>query len=382
MRDYKIVYCTPSLYLSGGVERVLTTKANYFAEVLNYDIYIILTDGKDKKPYYPLSNKVHIIQLNINFETLWSLPFYKKIPVYLKKQHQYKNALTKVLFEIKPDITISLLRREINFITKINDGSKKIGELHVNRNNYRNFEENDNNTIKELFAKFWMKDLIRHLKRLDKFVVLTEEDKKNWKELNNVICIPNPIAPASVKKSSLENKNVIAVGRYVYQKGFDLLLYAWQKVYKKHPDWCLNIYGEGERDEYTKIAKELNICNSCNLNGATSNIKNKYAESSIFVLSSRFEGLPMVIIEAMTYGLPCVSFTCPCGPKDVINHGVNGFLVENGNVEQLAEKICELIENEELRKKMGEQCYIDANKYKIENLAGKWIKLFDEIFTN
>ena len=379
MRDYKIVYCTPSLYLSGGVERVLTTKANYFAEVLNYDIYIILTDGKDKQPYYPLSNKVHIIQLNINFETLWSLPFYKKIPVYLKKQHQYKNALTKVLFEIKPDITISLLRREINFITKINDGSKKIGELHVNRNNYRNFEENDNNTIKELFAKFWMKDLIRHLKRLDNFVVLTEEDKKTWKELNNVICIPNPIALASVKKSLLENKNVIAVGRYVYQKGFDMLLQAWSIVRKKHPDWYLNIYGEGERDEYTKIAKELNISKSCHLNGATSSIKDKYEESSIFVLSSRFEGLPMVIIEAMTYGLPCVSFTCPCGPKDVINHGVNGFLVENGNVEQLAEKICELIENEELRKKMGEQCYIDANKYKIEKLSDKWIKLFESV---
>lgn len=379
MKSYKIVYCTPSLYLPGGVERVLTTKANYFAEVLGYDIYIILTDGKGKQPYYPLSKEVNIVQLDINFEILWSLSFLKKIPAYLRKQRLYKKRLTKVLFEIKPDITISLLRREINFITNIKDGSKKIGELHVNRNNYRNFEKNDNSIIKGLFAKLWMKDLVRHLKRLDKFVVLTEEDKKNWKELNNVICIPNPITSVSVKRSSLENKKVIAVGRYVYQKGFDLLLQAWEKVNNKHSDWYLNIYGGGERDEYIQIAKNLNISKSCHINGPIANINDKYAESSIFVLSSRFEGFGMVIIEAMTCGVPSVSFGCPCGPRDIINDGVNGFLVENGNVKQLAEKICILIENEKLRRKMGEQCCIDSNEYNIENLAEKWAKLFESI---
>ena len=140
-RPLKIVYLTPSLYIAGGVERVLTTKANYFADVLGYEIYIILTDGKGKALYYPLSPKVKVINLDINFEELWHLSFLKKIPVYLKKQRVFKKKLTETLKKIKPDITVSLLRREINFITSIKDGSKKIGEIHINKEHYRNFEK-------------------------------------------------------------------------------------------------------------------------------------------------------------------------------------------------------------------------------------------------
>ena len=135
-----IVYCTSSLYIPGGIERVLTTKANYLADVAGYTVYIILTDGQDKSPYYPLSSQIRLIQLGIEFEELWDLPLYKKIIVYLQKQRIYKCKLRNVLFSIKPDITVSLMRREINFITSIKDGSKKVGELHINKKNYRNFK--------------------------------------------------------------------------------------------------------------------------------------------------------------------------------------------------------------------------------------------------
>ncbi len=118
--------------MAGGVERVLTLKANYFAEHFGYDITIILTEGKDKPLFYPLSDKVKIINLNIGFEELWGCSFIKKVLIYLKKQYRYRKALTQELMRLRPDITISLLRREINFITSIKDGSKKIGELHVN----------------------------------------------------------------------------------------------------------------------------------------------------------------------------------------------------------------------------------------------------------
>ena len=193
----KIVYLTPALYMAGGVERVLTLKANYFAEHFGYDISIILTEGKDKPLFYPLSEKVRIINLNIGFEELWTCSFLKKIMVYLKKQRQYRKMVEQELMRLRPDITISLLRREINFLTSIKDGSKKIGELHVNRANYRNFEAGDSNCIKSLFARFWMRSLIGKLKRLDHFVVLTKEDLQAWPELSNICVIPlrkNPLS--------------------------------------------------------------------------------------------------------------------------------------------------------------------------------------------
>ena len=155
-KRYKIVYCTPALYMAGGVERVLTLKANYFAEHFGYDVTIILTEGNEKPLFYPLSNKVKVVNLNIGFEELWTCSFIKKIFVYLKKQRLYKKLLKQELMRIRPDITISLLRREINFLTSIKDGSKKIGELHVNRSNYRNFEQGDTNLLKNLFSKLWI----------------------------------------------------------------------------------------------------------------------------------------------------------------------------------------------------------------------------------
>ena len=138
-KPLKIVYLTPALYMAGGVERVLTLKANYFAEHFGYDITIILTERKDKPFFYPLSDKINVINLNIGFEELWTCSFVKKIFVYLKKQRRYKKLLSEQLMQLHPDITVSLLRREINFLNSIHDGSKKVGELHINRANYRNF---------------------------------------------------------------------------------------------------------------------------------------------------------------------------------------------------------------------------------------------------
>ena len=234
-KPLKIVYLTPALYMAGGVERVLTLKANYFAEHFGYDITIILTEGKDKPLFYPLSDKVKVVNLNIGFEELWTCSFVKKVFVYLKKQRLYKKLVEAELMHLRPDITISLLRREINFITGIKDGSKKIGELHVNRANYRNFESGDSNFFKTIFAKFWMRNLVSKLKKLDKFVVLTHEDKQSWPELSNLSVIPDPLSFVPTCVSSLTEKRVIAVGRYVYQKGFDLLLQAWSEIEKQYP---------------------------------------------------------------------------------------------------------------------------------------------------
>lgn len=377
-KSLKIVYCTPALYMAGGVERVLTLKANYFAEHFGYDITIILTEGKDKPLFYPLSDKIKVINLDINFEELWTCSFVKKAFVYLKKQRIFKKKLTNELMRIRPDITISLLRREINFINEIKDGSKKIGELHVNRANYRNFEAGDSNAIKNMFAKYWMRNLVSHLKRLDRFVVLTEEDKASWTELDNVEVIPDPLAFDIDKVSPLTNKRVIAVGRYVYQKGFDILLQAWAKIEKRHNDWELAIYGMGDRTPYEQIIEKMHIDrNRCHLNGPTDNIKQEYLNSSLFVFSSRFEGFGMVLIEAMACGLPVISFDCPCGPKDIVRHQEDGLLVPSGDVAELSDAIHQLLSDDALRHEMAKKAIVNVRRFELSEIAERWKNLYD-----
>jgi len=376
----KIVYCTPALYMAGGVERVLTLKANYMADVLGYNITIILTEGKDKPLFYPLSRKIKVINLDVDFEALWTCSFFKKIFVYLQKQRIFKKRLTEELIRLKADITVSLLRREINFINDIQDGSRKIGELHVNRANYRNFEAGDTNFIKRLFAKYWMHNLVSHLKRLDRFVVLTEEDKASWTELSNVEVIPDPLAFDIDQVSPLSNKRVIAVGRYVYQKGFDLLLHAWKLIEQQHPDWELAIYGMGERMPYEQLIDKLKIDrNRCHLNGSTSDIKAEYLNSSLFVFSSRFEGFGMVLIEAMACGLPVISYDCPCGPKDIVRHNEDGLLVPSGSIGSLAKAMGKMMCDVNLRQQMAKAAVKNVQRYKLDSVCQHWHSLFESI---
>ena len=191
--NYIIVICTPAIYSAGGVERVVSVKANYFAEQLGYDVTIIVTEGMGRDCFFPISDKVRIINYELNFEELWRLPFFRKVFSYFRKQCRFKKNLKADLMSIRPDFTISTLRREINFLTGINDGSLKIGELHVNRDNYRNFDANHSNPVKRLFAKLWMNSLLRHLKRLDKMVVLTDSALNGWPELDNVVKIPDAL---------------------------------------------------------------------------------------------------------------------------------------------------------------------------------------------
>lgn len=379
-KRYKIVYCTPALYFAGGMERVLTLKANYFAEHFGYDITIILTDGADKPLFYPLSEKVKVINLNIGFEKLWTCSFIKKIVTYLKKQYLYKKMLKNELMRIRPDITVSMLRREINFINEIKDGSKKIGEIHINRANFRNFDAKDDNFIKRLFAKIWMNDLTNKLKRLDRFVVLTEKDKEAWVEFDNVCVIPNPLSFVPQNISKLTEKRVIAVGRYCHEKGYDLLLKAWRIVQNSIDDWRLEVFGEGDRSQYEEMIRSLNMDrHRCILHGRSSNIQDEFEKSSLAVCSSKFEGFGLVITEAMSCGLPVVSFDCPWGPRAIINDGEDGLLVENGNVEKLADAIIWMIQHPEMRSKMATKAIENVQRFSIEKIAEKWKSLFDAL---
>lgn len=382
-QKYKICYCAPAIYSAGGVERVVSVKASYFAEVYHYDVTIIVTEGKDRDCFFPLSDKVKVINLNLGFEELWKASFIKKVFLYLKKQYRYRRMLKSELMRIRPDITISVLRREINFINSIPDGSHKIGELHVNRSNYRNFTSRDSNALKRFFARFWMNDLIKHLRKLDRMVVLTEDAKRDWPELSNVKLIPDPIPFEVNQVSTLSSKRVVSIGRYAYEKGNDLLLKAWSKVEKSCKDWTLDIYGMGNQTPYQELMQKYNIDETrCHLHGSLTNVKEAYLTSAIFTLSSRFEGFGLVIIEAMACGVPVVAFDCENGPRNIITNNQDGILVKPYDVDDYAESLLRLMRDDQLRTQMGNRAYESSKRYSIEDIALQWKDLFDEVMVD
>ena len=379
-KRYKIVYCTPSLYMAGGVERVLTLKANYFADIYGYDVTIITTDGNDKPNFFPLSQSVKVLNLDINFEEMWHRSFLKRLCLFIPKEKQFKKKLTEELYRIRPDITISLLRREINFLTDIHDGSKKIGEIHINRAHYRNFTPNRSNPFKAIFARYWKHGLVEKLKRLDRFVVLTEYDRQAWQEIPRVDVIPNPLPFYPDQVPSVRRQRIIAVGRYFDEKGYDMLLKAWAIVEKVSDDWELDVYGDGNKPYYEKIAASLNLDKKrCRLNDSISDVQKEYLDSSLFVCTSRFEGFGMGIVEAMACGLPVVAFDCLWGPRSIITDGEDGLLVENGHIEKMAETILSLITHPERISEMGMNARRNVQRFNIDAVAKKWKRLFDSL---
>lgn len=378
----KIVYYLPSLVASGGIERIITFKANYFAEHFeNYDITIITSEQMGGTPYFPLSLEVKHIDIDVPIDRPYSQNRLKKYLAYPYRYYLFRKRLSKALNILSADIFISTMRRELNFINDLKDGSIKIGEFHVTRSAYGSETIQSGNLIVKALKKHLSNLFFSNVSKLKKVVLLTNEEMSDWPGFTNATVIPNPIANIhNSNVSDCMSKKVIAVGRYVHQKGFDMLISAWQNVSEKHPDWILNIYGEGDlKENYQQQITQLGLSESCFLKEPVKNIFDKYAESSIFLLSSRYEGFGMVIIEAMSCGLPVVSFSCPCGPKDIISDGDNGLLVEPNNILQFSNKINYLIENEKFRANMGNHSLLSAEKYKIENIAKLWRNLFESI---
>lgn len=383
-RKYSIVYCTPALYSAGGTERVVTMKANYFAESLGYDVSIILTEGYGMPPFFPLSDKVHVINLNLGFEELWEKPFWVKVLLYLKKQHRYEKMLRAELIRISPDITVSTLRREINFINDINDGSVKIGELHLSRADFRGFSCGNPNILSRWFHAWWRRRSVTSLRKLGKFVTLTDKAMLEWPELSNTVMIPDPLTlDVKVLSTQQQSKRVIAIGRYAYEKGYDLLLRAWALVEKQYPDWSLEVFGMGNRQPYEQLLAELNLNpEKCRLHGALSDVKIEYQNGSLLVLPSRTEGFGLVLLEAMAFGIPVVAFDCGSGPSSIISDGENGFLVQLFDIRVFAERMMQLMEDDGLRRTMGNNGIQKARQYTIDKIGPQWKQLFDDLMQN
>ena len=215
--------------------------------------------------------------------------------------------------------------------------------------------------------------------RLDRFVILTDEDADNWSTLSNKTVIPNPLTKYPTIHSNPNSKIAISVGRYDPVKGFDMLIDAWAMVAKVHPDWKLKIVGPGDKTPYQEQVKRLGLEEFITCMGASDRIYDEMAEASFYVLSSRSEGFGLVIVEAMAIGLPCVAFSCSPGPRSIVSHLQNGILVEKDNVLKLADAICYMIENDKKREEYAAQTKIDAEHYHVEKIMQKWIELFGTV---
>lgn len=376
----KIAYCMHSISGSGGIERIVSYKMNYLAEVLGYEMILITYGQKGSKNFFDLSPKVKNIDLDIDYDKASSdnmlVHSIKKLPIVFR----HKRALTKLLYELKLDIIITTGREEKRFLPSIKDGSKKIFEYHFCKYSFIPTSPKGTNRLWVYYMKMKYKRIINSY---DKFIVLTNEDKEAWKEIKNIQAIPNFIIKKQEKLPDLSRKRAIAVGRIVPQKGYDRLVNAWAKVNSHHPDWVLHIYGATSDVAYTNYIKSLitthQLENNLFIHDAVKEIEQEYLDSSVFILSSRYEGFGLVLLEALTNGLSCVSFDCPCGPKDLITNEENGFLVPDGDEEALANRIIELMDDEQLRRKMGEKARLSAQKFHIDHVMKMWNELFLEL---
>lgn len=372
----KIVYCIHAVSNSGGMERILQQVANYLADVEGYEIVIVTTEQKKNKPFFHFSPKIRFVDLDVDYGDVdvnsKRNVFWK---VIWKSIHKpiHKSRLAKVLMKERADIVITLFNNDIGFLPFIKDGSKKIAWFHFTYT-YKSIAARNGiiRLVQWLRRWIWKRDF----SRFDYFVVLTEEDKRAWGDMPNINVIPNFIPFIPEKQASLLNKRVIAVGRADYQKGFDLLIQAWAIVSKKYPDWHLNIFGNGEKSELESFKRRYGVGSSLSLLPATKDIASEYVNSSLYVLSSRYEGLPMVLLEAMSYGLPIVSFECPCGPKDIIKKEF-GSLVRSGDVKGLADTMMEWMADEEMRIEGGRAARTAVQQYLQNVVMKKWINLLN-----
>ena len=375
----KIIYCTHSTYNPGGMERVLLNKVTYLSQLPGWEVSVVTTDQHQRPPFYPFPEKVRMTDLDINYSDDNDKGAWKKIFGYLRKRREHKRKLTALLEKEKPDIVVSLYPSESSFIPDIKDGSKKVLELH--------------------FCKFfrlqygrkgllgWI-DKVRTrqdeqiVRRFDKFVVLTHEDKGYWGNLPNMEVIPNAAMHVSKNYSDVTNKRVIAVGRLDYQKGFDRLIEAWERIQRtgEWTDWRLDIFGQGEwKEMLQQMIDEKGLQDTVRINKPTKQIGEEYVKSSLLVMSSHYEGFPMVMIEAMACGLPVVSFDYKCGPKDIIQHGINGLLVPEGDVKALANAMMEVMADEAYRRMLSQNARKVVDTYSEEAVMKQWIRLFTTI---
>lgn len=377
----KIVYCTDTVCYPGGIQRVTIAKANALADIEGNKVWIAVTDNQYPEPVSPISEKVSLVDLGVRYyaddwKSRWNV-----LKGIFVKRTVHRRRLRDLLNCIEPDIVVSTGTSEKYFLPclRISSSPVFIREIHFPKD-YR-MRAARGGFYKVLARIGNIADYRFNIQRYDRIVLLTEEDRQlHWKADDCLAIIPNPVTVIPSTHSTLQNKKVLAVGRLVHQKDFASLIRAFSLVNKRFPGWTLDIFGEGDECEHlSSLIKTLGLTETVRLMGKCPMIQDVMPGYSLFALSSRFEGFPLVLVEAQSCGLPIVSYACPCGPRDIIRDGIDGFLVPPGDEATLAERICQLIEDENLRTKMGAAALERAKEFSLEKIIPQWTSLFEEL---
>ncbi|ENU83927.1 hypothetical protein F974_00981 [Acinetobacter sp. CIP 102159] len=354
----KICFLIGNLNHSGGTERVTTLIANALAEK-KYQVSILsLADGKQSF-----------------FELVPSIKTYSLYPEKISFKKNFLGAVWLIRrFVTQNQIDTLVVVDSISCVFTV----PALFGLKVKHICWEHFNFNVNLGVKYRdIGRKWA------AKYCDYVVTLTKRDKELWEQgIKNIkakiIPIANP-SPFEVQENipSLDYKTILCVGRLTYQKGFDLLITAWARVAQQVPDWKIVIVGSGEDEQMLKqMAIDYKVDQSIDFVGQQKNMDQFYRKASFFCMSSRFEGLPMVLLEAQSYGLPIVAFDCDTGPAEIVEHNTSGFLVELGNIAELANALFELINLTNTQyEKLSSAAVQNSTKYAVSSTIKSWLNI-------
>ncbi len=340
---------------SAGTERAVTNLSNILQNSGNYKVVIISQYSKiGQECYYPLNSSVVIEHLEMHNNGLIDR---------LKTSKLLVQKIDSLCNKYAVDAIIGTTHGYNIQLTKLKAKVKKIGCEHMNYG-----------------AAPWYSRILRRVAypRLDAVVCLTKKDseKYNFIDKNKLFVIPNSLSFSIETPAELENKRIIAIGRLTRQKGWDYLVAAAKKIKAEIPEWHIDIYGSGEEKESLSMQMKNNCTDDfITIHDPTQNIKNEMLSSSIMVETSRWEGLPMVLVEGEACGLPLVGFDCPEGPNEIIRDGECGYLVSIGDTEKFAEYVIKIAKNSDLRKQLGKRSFELAERFSPESVGKKWFEL-------
>jgi glycosyltransferase involved in cell wall biosynthesis len=370
----RILYVTDALAIWGGLERVLVEKANYLATHDDYEVYVLTVCQGDHPFPFPLNSQVTHMDLNIPFYAQYQYSGVRRMWSLRRLHRECREGIRHQLSTIRPDVVVCPRIEFVKDICKVKGDIPLVLESHSSFWTSR-FE--GAGVLRRLHT-WWMNQSARKVQAV---VALTKGDAAVWRKVNpSVYVIPDIVhLNETVTYHDGQSKSAVFVGRLSRQKDLGSLLAIWHLVRQRHSDWQLHVYGEKGDIEEPSWQQLQEDSHGVTVHAPTADILDVYQQHAVLLLTSRYEPFGMVLPEAMNCGLPVIAFDCPYGPADIINDGVDGFLVKDRDIEDFADKVCLLMENPELRQQMGMAAIHSSQRYRADRIMPVWQKLFESL---